>query len=535
MKIKPLILALCILLEFTIVGCSDNKITPEQTDTHLESIHLQPISKPQYPYTIADFDVDTGTYLSPFGQEMPYHINGIIGMPEGAGPFPLALITHGSHANDNEALRFDTGYRYLVEALAKQGIIAVSMDMSKAYTWKYGDNNDREKSQYLAAEHLQHLLQANDGRGQKYPVDLTGKIDVDQLALIGHSRGGETIFDIAEDMQNKEMPVKALLCIAPTYQFIDRTWPESKVALLIPEYDGDVISLDGFSLYEVLNEKTKAPHLAVYLKGANHNYFNSNITRNDATMLASTRDISRQLTREQQEKFLRIFAADFLYCALQSDRDFLSAESPQPDTMYGEKVSLLYKTADSVPLFSIEDPSAYTVKNMLAEVKTDAWFFKQDELLVDTITYGDGAQQSRRLLKLSWADAPAELQFTPSIADWKKYRTLAIDLVPDAADEKNWTLDSQRFTVVLTDRTGNSTRIKLPDHLEALLIAEGELDSTPLIDETIYFWSIATPLSSILLPLSLVEGVNLSEIKSVQLLMEDTDTGSLLIESIRLQ
>lgn len=534
MKLKLSLFTLCILLVL-ITGCGNNKVNPEQTTTQLQPVDLVSKEKPEYTYTIEEFDVATGIYRSPFGQEMPYHVNGLIGVPDGNGPFPLVLITHGSHENENEARRFDTGYRYLVESLAKQGLITVSMDMSKPYIWKYGDNNDREKSQYLAAEHLSYLMEAAKGNHQQYPVDLAGKIDLGQLALIGHSRGGETIFDIAEDMQNKGLPVKALLCIAPTYQFEDRIWPASNVALIIPEYDGDVVNLDGFSLYEVLNEKTKAPHLAVYLKAANHNYFNSNIKRNDAEMLASTRDISRQLTREQQEDFLSAFAADYLYSVLQSNTDFLSPEHPQPNTMYGEKVSLLYKTVKSTPLFSVEDNSAYREENMLAEVKTDAWFFKLDELLVDTITYGEGNQQSRRLLKLSWDQIPAACQLTPSVTDWQKFRTLAIDLVPDAADKKNWTLDSQPFAVRLTDQQGNTANVNLSEHLEAILVPQGEIDSTPLMDETIYYWSISTPLSSLLLPLSLFEGINLAKVKSVELLFEEEKTGSLLIESVRLQ
>lgn len=78
-----------------------------------------------------------------------------------------------------------------------------------------------------------------------YPLDLTGKIDSDRIALIGHSRGGETIFDIAEDILGKGLTVDALLCVAPTFHFTDRSWSEADVAILVPEYDGDVISLDG--------------------------------------------------------------------------------------------------------------------------------------------------------------------------------------------------------------------------------------------------------------------------------------------------
>ncbi|AFL99085.1 hypothetical protein Desde_0634 [Desulfitobacterium dehalogenans ATCC 51507] len=545
MKNKLSIFALCAALLMSGCGISttasggnaqpDHKVNPTQTVVNLERVHMNSLATSQYPYTVQEFDVGTGTYVSPAGKKMPYHLNGIIGVPEGSGPFPLVLITHGSHSNDNENLRFDTGYRYLVEALAEQGFVAVSMDMSKAYTWKYGDNDDREKSQYLAAEHLKSLMQAEKGEPKGYPVELAGKIDFGKIGLIGHSRGGETIFDIAEDMQNEGTPARALLCIAPTFLFADRTWPDAQVALIIPEYDGDVIGLDGFALYDVLGEKTQGEHLAVYLKGANHNYFNSNIQRNDGGMLASTMDLSDQLAREEQEAFLQAFAADFFYLTLQKEASLLPPDKAQPETMFGRKASVLYRNAQSRVLLAAGDTAGYTTENLQAETKKDAWYFKQDELLVDTITFGEGAQQSRQLLKLGWADAPGVFQLAPSVTDWKEYAALALDLVVDAADEKNRHQEYQRFAVRITDAQGNTARVNLPDQLQTLMRAQGELDFTPVFEEKIYFWSVKTPLASLILPLSSFEGVNLAEVKSLDLLFEDTPAGSLLIESVRLQ
>lgn len=536
---KRYVFTLCVALLMS--GCgisksdSGDNAHPVQTAVNLERVQIKSIEKPQYAYAVEEFNVGTGTYVSPAGKKMPYQLKGIIGVPEGQGPFPLVLITHGSHSNDDETLRFDTGYGYLVETLAKQGFIAVSMDMSKAYIWKYGDNDDREKSRHLAAEHLHSLVQAQKGELSTYPVELAGKIDLNKIALIGHSRGGETIFDIAEDMQKQGMPVKALLGIAPTCLFTDRSWPEAKVALIIPEYDGDVIGLDGFTLYDVLGEKTKGEHLAVFLKGANHNYFNNSIQRDDAKMLASSRELSAQLTKEQQQAFLQAFAADFFYRTLQQDTSFLSLDEPQPDTMYGERVSVLYRNAQSDVLLSAGDAAGYTTENLTAETKRDAWYFKQDELLVDTITSGDDAQQSRQLLKIDWADGPGVFKFTPLVTDWTKHSALVLDLVVDAADEKNGQVGYQRFALRITDAQGNMVRVNLPDQLQALIRAPGELNSTQVFEETIYFWSISTPLSSVMLPLAVFEGVNLAEVKSVELLFEDTAAGSLLLESVRIQ
>lgn len=541
MKKKIISFALCVILVL-LGGCGHNKSNPASTAipgnsvTELEALELSQADKKQYPFAVKEFDVSDGTYVSPSGKEMPYHINGIMGVPEGEGPFPLVLITHGSHSNDNEKLRFDTGFRYLVEELAKQGLVAVSMDMSKAYTWKYGDNDDREKSQYLTAAHLEHLIKANKGELKTYPVDLKSKIDFKKIALIGHSRGGETILDIAVDMQKKDMPVTALICIAPTYMFDEREWPAAKVALIVPEYDGDVVGFDGISLYDVLGAKVKEEQLAIFLKGANHNYFNSNIKPNDATMNASIRDISDQISRERQEAFLKAFASDYLYSTLQEEARMIPKNNGYLDKMYGEKVSLLYRNEQSAPIFSIEENASYRLDNLKAEVKTDAWFYKKDELLVDTLTYGEKEQETRRLLKIDWEAVPSILNITPSLTDWTGYQSLVLDLLVDPSDEKNANIDYQHFSVRLTDTQGNAASVKLSKDYQALLVAPGKIDVTELSEtEKIYFWSINTPLSSLLLPLSLFEGVDTAKIKSVELVFEDSTAGCLLLESARVQ
>lgn len=142
------------------------------------------------------------------------------------------------------------------------------------------------------------------------------------------------------------------------------------------------------------------------------------------------------MTREAQEAFLRDFASDYLYCALQSGNEFIDTAKTQPNTMYGAKTRVLLRSSDSIPLLAPADAASYQAENMTAVLKTDAWFYKNDELLVDTVTTGDYNQQSRRLLKLDWEKTDAKLKLTPVTSDWTECGSLTLDLVPDAADEK---------------------------------------------------------------------------------------------------
>jgi predicted dienelactone hydrolase len=146
----------------------------------------------------------------------------LIGLPKGKGPFPVILMSHDSHSNDDESKRFDSGFDYLVDALAAKGFIAISLDLSKPYIWKYGDNDDMEKSIHVALDHFEQHLKAVNGEAIGYPVDLKQKIDLTKIGLLGYSRGGETILDIASELELRGYPASAIMSIAPTFFFPSR-------------------------------------------------------------------------------------------------------------------------------------------------------------------------------------------------------------------------------------------------------------------------------------------------------------------------
>ncbi|MBT5220757.1 MAG: hypothetical protein HOM16_14945, partial [Woeseia sp.] len=80
-------------------------------------------------------------------------LNGLLWMPEGKGPFPLALIVHGNHGMEDFS---DPGYAYLGELLASRGIIAVSVDQNYINATWSGDFQGKEMPAraWLLLEHL---------------------------------------------------------------------------------------------------------------------------------------------------------------------------------------------------------------------------------------------------------------------------------------------------------------------------------------------------------------------------------------------
>ena len=110
-------------------------------------------------------------------------LNGRVWFPSGEGPFPLVLIVHGNHAMTEFS---DPGYAYLGELFASRGFIAASVDENFLNGDIRGENDARA---FVLLEHLKVWRTWNGTAGHAF----AGKVDMDRIALIGHSRGGESV------------------------------------------------------------------------------------------------------------------------------------------------------------------------------------------------------------------------------------------------------------------------------------------------------------------------------------------------------
>jgi hypothetical protein len=142
-------------------------------------------------------------------QAMP--LNGRVWYPQGAGPFPIVLIVHGNHIAEFYS---DTGYDYLGEIIASQGMITVSIDenflnlspsANMAFISSLQEENDARG--WLLLQHLRTWRQWNAEPGNPF----YGKVDLEQVGLIGHSRGGEAVAIAAQFNQLPYYPDNANL------------------------------------------------------------------------------------------------------------------------------------------------------------------------------------------------------------------------------------------------------------------------------------------------------------------------------------
>ena len=243
------------------------------------------------------------------------------------GPFPVVIVLHGNHetcgtgsnprVDDN--CQYTTtgtcpsgyvmapsyaGFGYLADRLASWGYIVVSINANRGINCGAGitfDDGLVLARGRLILKHLQRLSEWNTNGGTtpaSLGVDLQGKLDFSQLALIGHSRGGEGARAALALYRDSGSPWPGRIPDAVTFQGIFEIGPVdgqsfrtlnadgTKWNVLLPMCDGDVSDLEGIKPFDramrafAENPATQKSTYTVW--GANHNYFNTEWQRSES-------------------------------------------------------------------------------------------------------------------------------------------------------------------------------------------------------------------------------------------------------------
>jgi dienelactone hydrolase len=228
-------------------------------------------------------------------------LQGRMWYPEGEGPFPIVLIVHGNHDMEDFS---DGGYAYLGELFASRGYVTVSIDQNFLNSsmadllggFDGGLEKENDVRGWLLLEHLRQMRTWNASVDNPFH----GKLDLDRVVLIGHSRGGEAAAEAALFNRLPVHPddgrvafdygfgVRGVIAIAPADgQYDPRARPTrlSHVDYLVLQgsHDGDVSSFMGSSQYArvSLADCVSCFKAAIYLIGANHGQFNTRWGRAD--------------------------------------------------------------------------------------------------------------------------------------------------------------------------------------------------------------------------------------------------------------
>lgn len=264
-----------------------------------------------------------------------FPLNGRVYLPAGIGPFPLVLIVHGNHAMIDYS---DGGYAYLGELLAGRGMIAVSVDENFINGHWSGDFRGREMPTraWLLLRHLAQWREWNDTPDH----ELYGRVAMDRILLVGHSRGGEAVSiaaafnrlpafpDDALERFDFQFGIRGVVSIAPTdYRYHRQIELENLHYLSLQgSYDADEVSFWGLRPYRRLQFTDGGDWFkaGVYLHRANHGQFNGTWGRSDfgppGGWLLNTQPL---LSAEAQQQAAQVFISAFAEAALNDDRRYL--------------------------------------------------------------------------------------------------------------------------------------------------------------------------------------------------------------------
>jgi len=278
-------------------------------------------------------------------------LNARVWYPEGAGPFPIVLVVHGNHNMKDFS---DPGYGYLGELLASRGYIMASLDMNFI---NGGISRENDARGWFFLKHLEQWKKWNETPGNPFH----GKVDMDRIALIGHSRGGEAVGHAAAINRLSRYPddasvafdfnfnIRSLIAIAPVdgqYRPADRLVPVENVNYLVfhGSHDGDVSSFMGIRQYQRVRFTDGMPRFkaAVFVYRANHGQWNTVWGAHDnGPRSARILDLRTLMPPEDQRRFAEVYVTAFLEATLRDDKQYLPlfrdhrvAADWLPKTMY---------------------------------------------------------------------------------------------------------------------------------------------------------------------------------------------------------
>jgi hypothetical protein len=243
----------------------------------------------------------------------PVEMQALVVAPRGApGPRPIALFLHGRHytcfhGDDPDAVSGDwpcaagtepipsyRGYRQAQELLASQGYVTVSIAANGINGQDFAaDDGGAQARSSLVRLHLAHWAgwAGAERAGAPAIVRSAPRADLSRVFLMGHSRGGEGVSRAAMDTLTPppaaqdgyhgavRWTIRGMLLIGPTI-FGQNPVPDVPSATVLPGCDGDVADLQGQMFVDATRgvSQGRAMHSALYVVGANHNFFNTEWT-----------------------------------------------------------------------------------------------------------------------------------------------------------------------------------------------------------------------------------------------------------------
>jgi dienelactone hydrolase len=244
---------------------------------------LTPVVAPESPAFVEPLPVvsgswDEGTFELSDGT--PVRSWGVTAAPEGNGPFPVAVLLHGSHPicrNDANAygswpcpgdteIANHEGLRYLAEAIAARGFVVIAPSVNAQYTFGAGEPMPATRSSEIAERALTALAAGELG------ID-PAQVDIERIVTIGHSVGGEDAGLFATGETSFTRAVAGVVMLQPALLSVSAL-PDVPAVVLIGECDGDTGVDGGMLVSDALLQTRQTPAALLTFSHMTHNATN---------------------------------------------------------------------------------------------------------------------------------------------------------------------------------------------------------------------------------------------------------------------
>lgn len=479
--------------------------------------------------TVSNYDL--GEYIFQEGEyDITSPIKGSIGVPKEENA-PIVFIMHGSHIIDGDVNKpYAEGFEYLVEHLAKQGYLAISINVNRAYMSEPVEGNELVRIRKIFAENYRILKEAVEGK-KHFGFSLKGKGDLSKINLIGHSRGGEHVLNIARADEFRHIPFVSGLLVAPTqnFRFID-SYADLPTAIIVPQYDTDVTIQDGVNYFYNAyfdDEARRNPIQYAYYFNADHNPFNANVNQKGLMEYQGVQYVEE----EEQRNFLKGYATDFLD-VYNKDKDYKEVFLNSTKDKYGTPYMPAYYFSEMLGR-KLMRPSQEMLN--IEFDKIDFQYMESSPILEATTSekYNlPGSYHKIPLYKMSWDNKEGSLAWDllAGMYNFYDYSGINILLGLDSSDERNSANRETAFELKITDVNGNEETVTLSSKdTDALHYVTGSVED---LGEGYEKWSHFTPLGSYVLPFDKLKIVNAKDgIQKIELIPA-SNTGSIVLGGI---
>jgi len=206
---------------------------------------------------------------------------------------PVVIFLHGRHKTcygqdglqttwpcsiDYSPIPSHEGYSLAASALASHGYVVISLSANGIFPIEAAGalSIGGTLRGHLILAHLDLLAEANGGSRPELSF-LAGRLDLQNIGLMGHSRGGEGVARAItlNRLFNKGYGIRSALFLGSTARE-GIAIPDTHTAVVLPFLDGDVQDLtgQGFSDLSRYAFDDNVLRSVVLMLGGNHNYFN---------------------------------------------------------------------------------------------------------------------------------------------------------------------------------------------------------------------------------------------------------------------